>query len=246
MAVKIFLFTFNRPDLLEVQIKTLQKFIKNEHEIFVIHDSRNDEFVDHFLPICEKFNVKFYHHNSDSGKSPSDYHSSCVQWAYDNFILKECKNDLVVILDHDMFLIEEFDVEEYMSGYDAAGCLQKRNNVEYLWPGLTILNISTVHSVDFNFLNGSFNGQLLDTGGGTCKLLLNKTIKYKNTGVEYPDEYNGLNLKDPNISNGFNFELHLDNKFLHSRNACAWHNNMKPNDSTKTQTIYQILNDFIN
>ena len=48
MKFKIFIFTFNRPDLLTLQIKCLRKFAKNLNEIYVIHDSRNNEFVDEF------------------------------------------------------------------------------------------------------------------------------------------------------------------------------------------------------
>lgn len=245
MKIKVFLFAFNRPDFLERQIECIHKFLTNRNQIYVIHDSRNDEYVSDFLPICEKYNVEFFHNNSLPGKSPSDYHSSSVQWAYDNIMLKKCTDDFVIILDHDMFLIDQFDVEQYMIGYDVAGCLQKRKDVKYLWPGLTILNMNSISNIQFTFSNGYFNGQMLDTGGGTCKLLSQEGIKYKDTGVEYPDEYENINLKDPSISNGFNFELHLDGKFLHYRNACSWHNNMVLTDLKKTQTVFKILNDFV-
>jgi len=245
MKIKIFLFTFNRPDLLGVQIKLINRFIKNEHQICVIHDSRNDEFVSEFLEICENLGVNFFHKNSLPGRSPSEYHSQAIQWSYENIIMTECGEDIVVLLDHDMFLIDDFDVVKYMENYDAAGCLQKREQVEYFWPGLTILKMKTTKDIQFNFLNGYFNGQLLDTGGGTCELLSSGKIKYKDTGVEYPDEYDNIDLKDPSISGGFNFELHLDGKFLHSRNASSWHNNMIVSDHQKTQVILQILNDFI-
>lgn len=245
MKVKVFIFAFNRPDLLSYQIKCIRTYLKNEHEIYVIHDSRNSEYVSDFSLICDQCNINFYHNNSLPGRSPSDYHSNSVQWAYDNVMMKECKDDFVLILDHDMFLIDEFDVGDYMKGYDAAGCLQQRGKVKYFWTGLTILNMKTVSNIVFDFKNGTYHGELLDTGGGTCNLLNHKTIKYKDTGVEYPDDYQDINLKDPSVSNGFNFELHMDSKFLHSRNASSWHNNMKVEDSHKTSIIHTILRDFI-
>lgn len=245
MKVKVFLFTFNRPDLLSYQIKCLRSYLKNENEIYVVQDSRDDNQTSQFQSICEEYEVKFYHHKSLPGRSPSDYHSSSVQWSYENIMMTECRDDIVIILDHDMFLIDDLNIEEYMENYDAAGCLQQRGNVKYLWSGFMILKMKEVVNIDFDFRNGYYMGELLDTGGGTCKLLSTEGLKYKDTGVEYPDEYQDINLKDPSISNGFNFELHLDGKFLHSRNASSWHNNMKVEDSQKTLIIHKILSDFI-
>ena len=39
--------------------------------------------------------------------------------------------------------------------------------------------------------------------------------------IEYPDEYDGVDLKE--VDDGYGFELHLNQKFLHFRNACGWH-----------------------
>jgi hypothetical protein len=58
MKIKIFLFTFNRPDILELQIKCLLKYVKNEFEIYVIHDSRDDLDDQKFLEICENYKIK--------------------------------------------------------------------------------------------------------------------------------------------------------------------------------------------
>lgn len=245
MTVKVFSFVFNRPDLLQYQIDCLNTYLKDDHEIFAIHDSRDDQFVEQFQKICSENGVRYYHNISSPGLSPSQYHSSSVQWAYENIILAECKDDYVLILDHDIFLIDELDVSEYMKDIDAAGCLQTRGDVQYLWTGLTLLNMKTVASVEFDMLCGFYHGQSLDTGGGTCNLLRSENVKYKDTGVEYPDEYGGINLKDPSVSNGFDFELHMGGRFLHFRNASSWHNGMNVNDSHKTSVLHSILSDFI-
>ena len=86
---------------------------------------------------------------------------------------------------------------------------------------------------------------MLDSCGGTYKLLRNKNINFKPTDVIYPDEYNGINLKDPSTSNGgYEMELHANQKFLHFRNACNWHNGLKVDDANKTDLLFKILSDI--
>jgi glycosyltransferase involved in cell wall biosynthesis len=247
MKVKVILATFNRPDLLPIQIKSIQKYLKNEHEIIVVHDSRDSEYVNEFSDVCNSFEVSFNHHDSVSGKTPSQYHGESIQWAYDTIIKYECVEDFILILDHDMFLIDEFDLVEYLGNYDIAGCHQNRGSVEYVWPGLVMFKYQSIKDIEFDFLPGVYNGQTLDTGGGTYYILQTDDIKYKSTGCEYPDTYEGIDLLDEEVNLGFGFELHLDGKFLHFRNACGWHNGMKKDyrDSNKKKVLESILNNFL-
>ena len=247
MKVKVILSTFNRPDLLPIQIRSIQKHLKNEYEIIVVHDSRDNNFVEEFVEICESFNLDFHHHDSVQGKSPSQYHGESIQWAYDTIIKYECVDDLTLILDHDMFLIDDIDLVEYIGDYDIAGCHQNRGSVEYVWPGLVMFNYQAIKDIEFDFLPGVHNGQVLDTGGGTCYIVESEGIRYKATGCEYPDSYDGIDLLDEEVNLGFGFELHLDGKFLHFRNACGWHNNLKKvvNDANKKKVLESILKDFL-
>ena len=246
MKVKVILSTSNRPDFLPIQIKLIEKFLRNDYNIIVVHDSRNNEYVNEFENICDSLGVKFYHHESSPGKNPSQYHGEVIQWTYDNIVNKECVDDLTLILDHDMFLIGELDLIDFFGENDIAGRHQNRGNVEYIWPGLVMFKYNSIKDIVFDFYPGSYFGETLDTGGGTCYILKTEGIKYKQTNCEYPDSYNEVNLLDENVNLGFGFELHLDKKFLHFRNACGWHNNMQkdPNDSNKKKVLEYILNDI--
>jgi hypothetical protein len=150
-----------------------------------------------------------------------------------------------MFLDHDMFLIDDLNLDDEMSIYDVVGCLQTRENIKYVWPGLCAFKKSSVENIEFDFYPQTVNGQALDTGGGTYKLLANKNIKFLDTGVEYPEEYRGINLKNESITLGFNYELHFNNKVLHSRNASNWHSQYMVNDLEKTNLLFQILSDIL-
>jgi len=114
----------------------------------------------------------------------------------------------------------------------------------HLAAGLFIAKIKSIKEKDFHFYPDSVRGEFLDTGGGTY-MLLESNLDYYDTGVEYPSDYNGINLDDAELTRGFNFELHHEGKFLHFRNACGWDNQFITNDSDKTNVLFHMISDFM-
>jgi hypothetical protein len=118
------------------------------------------------------------------------------------------------------------------------GVLNVGGDITYVWPGLTILNIAKTIGISFNFLPCSVGKEQLDTGGGTYLLL--KELTFKPTQIIYPKILNGLDLLKND--EGYGFELHLDQKFLHFRNACSWHKNyIVFEKSNKNEALDHIL-----
>jgi hypothetical protein len=103
----------------------------------------------------------------------------------------------------------------------------------------------SVENIKFDFYPQTVDGQMLDTGGGTYKLLTNETIKFLDTGVEYPEEYNDIDLTDESVVGKYGYELHYRGKFLHFRNASNWHNNYILEDANKTEILKTIICDFL-
>jgi len=241
MKTQIFIFVFNRPDLLYKQIKCLRKFFVGEFDINVVCDYRDSKYLQTFESICEDLEVKFYKHESKNVVSPSEYHGSSVTWAYENVMLKEYLNDYALILDHDMFLIDYFDLKKYMESYSVSGPIQTRGDVNYVWPGLTILDLQKVKDVPFDFLPCTVKNQMLDTGGGTHSLV--ESIPFKSSYIEYPDSFSGIDLTT--IDEGYGFELHLEQMFLHSRNACGWHNQYQVIENSRKNQVLNLILDSI-
>jgi hypothetical protein len=246
MKVKVFTFVFNRPDILQYQIDCFKNYLKDDYEFNVVYDTRDSEFLEQFQDICNRNGVTLHHHISQPGNTPSFYNSDAIQWTYNNVIIKDEKDCFVVILDHDNFLIESFSINDFMKKCDLAGCVQTRGSVEYVWQGLIFFRKSSIAQENFDFYPQEVEGQLLDSCGGTYKLIRNPKIRFIPTSVEYPDNYGSIDLKDSSSSNGgYEMELHLDGKFLHFRNACNWHNGLKVVDTQKTLVLHTILKDFI-
>jgi hypothetical protein len=245
MKVKIFTFTFNRPDILQYQIDSFNKYIEDDFEFHVVYDTRDNEYLESFQKICEENNIILHHHISKPGNTPSFYNSDAIQWTYDNLIKSDKEDFIAMILDHDIFLIDNFNISDFMNGYDISGLPQTRGSVEYVWVGLILFKKSSLENLKFDFYPQVVDGQMLDSGGGTHKLLRNKNIRFKPTNVEYPNDYKGINFNDPSNSNGgYAMELHADKKFLHFRNACNWHNGLKVDDANKTDLLFKILSDI--
>lgn len=247
--IQIFTFAFNRPDILELQVDCLKKFLLNDFVINVIHDTRNGHLVQEFTDVCDKLRNKYdgleiiyCQHNSLEGLQSSEYHSEVLQWTYDT-IVKSINDAIILFLDHDIFLIEELNLIEEMLEYDIVGLLQERAHIKYVWPGLVAFKRESFSNI--NWKCGEIEGQKVDSGGGTYTILRDEKIRYKNTGAAYPDSYKNLVLTDHNVTHGYNFELHYDGKFLHSRNACNWDTMYKVKDGSKTDLLFFILNEIL-
>jgi len=247
--IEVFIFTFNRPDFLEIQVDCLKKFMVNEFRLNIIHDTRTFEFSQDFIDVCEKLRNKykdleilFQQHYTQEALSSSQYHAKVLQWTTDKLVAFS-NEEICLFLDHDIFLVEEFDLIDELDGYDIMGLQQSRSDVKYVWPGLVTFKANLATEIDWNC--GEYYGQLLDTGGGTSKLLKNPQVCYKSYNVEYPEMYKSWPLKDLNITFGYNFELHNE-KFLHYRNACSWDTQYILRDTNKTEILFSILKDVLN
>jgi len=240
--LKIFIFAFNRPDLLQKQLDCFNKYLDDNYDVNVVYDYRKDVFGEEFSEICKRNNVKLYYHKSEPGNVPSGYHADSVTWVYQN-LLED--GDYVMFLDHDIFLIDKFDLKERLNEFDISGLKQSRYNVHYFWPGLFMFKYSSIKDVKFDFYQQYVEGQSLDSGGGTYKLIENKNLNLHFVDQEYPDFYNELDIKDPLINNGHVFEIFDNNTFLHTHNACHWHNGFKVNDVKKTEVTFKIIDDIL-
>lgn len=235
--IKVFIFAFNRPDLLEMQVDSLRKFNQDPLNITVVQDKHDDSYTEDFISICKKVDVELITHNAQSNRTASQYHADSVQFVYDNHL---GDGDVVLFLDHDMFAIEEMNLTEMIGSHDVLGLYQERGPVKYIWPGMMLFKYDSLKGLEFSFSPGSYNGQMLDTGGGTYKLF-ESNLDIQDSDVGYPEFYNTIKLDDFD----YPFELHLNNKFLHMRNSCQWNNNFVVTDYNKTEALNTLMKDFL-
>lgn len=175
--------SYNRPDFIEIQYKTFKKFMHDEYEFIVFNDARDSQIREQINKICSQYQISCIEIPQEIHDRPylqrdnnSGYNHSAVRCAnvvqYSLDILGFDHDDLVMIIDSDMFLVNEFSVREYLKNHDIAALPQCRSNeqekIDYIWNGLIFFNMATLpHKRTLNFNCGWVNGALTDVGGYT-------------------------------------------------------------------------------
>lgn len=245
--IHIFTSVVNRPDFVSIQGQLFEKFLKNQYKFHVVDDSIDENISSQFKEMCSSKDILYYKKPiSMKPLNPAQACAEAIQWTYDNLILENHKNDIVCFFDSDMFLIDEFDVEKYMSNEIISGVPQKRGSIIYMWNGIMFLNMSKITQIDphINFSDGIVEGHMTDVGGHTWYYFQKNNIQMKIIDVEYPTHFYDIELQNENITKGYNFELFLDGKFLHYRAATNWHSNWKCSEDPlqqKTKLFNKII-----
>ncbi len=184
-----------------------------------------------------------------------DYNHPCVrcanvvQYSLDTVGFKH--DGLVMIIDSDMFLIEQFSLQEYLSNYDLAGVPQSRQHVNYLWNGLLFFNMNSLpDKTSLNFNCGQVDGIPVDVGGHTYDYLsTHPETRVKLIGhmlipegyVLFEEEGMPKNVRFLLEQGMCNIEFLIRYTFLHYRSGANW--DYKPLQYHQTKT--QILESFI-
>lgn len=177
MAEKILFIThaFNRPDFLEIQVKTFNKLLKDPYELVVFNDSPNSYMEQQINEKCallglRVFRVPQHLHMRPGRQSAGHRHMDGIQYALDT--IGYDYDGIVVLIDSDMFLVKEFNVAEYMKGVHLAGDLQGRSGngveVRYLSPALAFMNMGMLPDKrSLCFEGGYIHGLACDVGAYT-------------------------------------------------------------------------------
>jgi hypothetical protein len=188
--MKVVTAVVNNPIFIELQYYTLKKYMKCDYEFIVFNDAKS--FPDYsngnnplikrdIIAMCKKLNIPCINIPNDHHKTkliPSLRTADSI-----NFILEFQKMypDKYLLLDSDMFLIDNFELSNY-ENYECAVVLQSRNvkglKVNYFWNGLYYFDFTKIKNI--HLLNwGCSPG--CDTGGMTFRWLNNKTKNIPNT-----------------------------------------------------------------
>jgi hypothetical protein len=250
MTVQIFTSVVNRPQFLELQVKLFSKFLEDDYQFHVVYDDGIDKnILKQFENICQNNNLIL--HKADDcviDNNPSTCISKVVKWIYYELLIKTYHDDICMIVDSDMFLIDKFNVQDYISEYPIAGIPQYREHVKYITNQLMIFNMKEIIKIDQNidFMDGIIENQHVDSCGEMYYWFKRNNIDLKEIAIVYPTHFNDIELQDPSITNGINFEMHGD-IFLHYRAGSNWFSKWKENHDPliEKQKIFNQIMDII-
>ncbi len=184
-AEKILIITsaYNRPDFIEIQHKTFQKFLHDEYEFIVFNDARDSSMQNAIHSTCEKLGItcvdipQEIHDLPYLERSPGeDFHAPAVRNA--NVVQYALQHSgynhdgIVAIVDSDMFLVRPFSIQNYLDGYALGGVPQSKDgqhaHIHYLWIGLAFLDMRNLPEKELiNFNCGRIDEVGVDAGGYT-------------------------------------------------------------------------------
>lgn len=278
-SAKILIFTcsYNRPDFIEIQHKTLAAFLEDEYEYVVFDDSRDPKMTRKMKATCDALGVRYvkvpqaihdrpylprlpgedYNHPTIRNVNVVQYFLNTLGFEHD---------DIVVLLDSDIFLVKPFNIREFMRDYDMVGAASGNGFVRYVWHVLAFLDMRTLpnrHTLTFNC--GRIDGKPVDGGGHSYYYLRdNPEIKFKH--AHHISSHNvacqkcraepfsvcshntellkRIGMNDPQIEfmqSAHNVEFHLDHTFMHYRGGTNWNGQSDDYHLKKTIALNRYL-----
>lgn len=254
--ILIITYSYNEPSFIELQEKTFQKFLREPYEFLVINDASTDVMAKEIFTTCNKLGLTClrFPQAMHSAQTPNDRHSDCIKYSLEKRGFDH--DGIVMMVDSDMFLIKDFCTQDYLQGYDIAGCVQERSHVRYISPGFALVNmVSTPNKREIDFTPGRIEGHPVDTGGHMHVYFKNNPsvrIKTFNTLAVKTLPKDPLQLKQLGYDDFFifylekglcNMELYTE-YFLHYYAGTNWPGFSNALQQQKKYAIFGLINDL--
>ena len=230
--INIITIAFNNPTVIDYQSKLINKYIKDSFNYIVFDNSNDIEASKSIEEICKNNNVTYFKYDKKlSNVSPSESHALAINYAIKNYILKS-NSRYLVLLDHDIFPLDNYSFKEKINNQDFYGLKQERKNYYYIWPGFCVLDLNKINKEKIDFMVSKLHKG--DTG---AKMYFNiyRKINIKNYSFA---AFERKNIISGNDDQEAKYDL-IDNSFLHMINAGKWKKTNRFEE--KENKIYEIL-----
>lgn len=175
----------------------------DDYEFIVFNDGSSEHDARAIAAICASLGIRCIRIPQEIHDRPylfrlarEGWHSPCVrcanvvQYSLNEYGFKH--DDLVMIIDSDMFLIKDFCVRDFLQGCALAGLDQERAGYHYLWNGLVFMDVKRLPEKEtLNFNCGELFGVPVDVGGQTYYYMR----AHPEVKVRYFDEINLIDLR---------------------------------------------------
>ena len=182
--VLIFTYAFNRPDFIEIQHKTFETFIEDDYEFIVFSDANDEQTALDIKTMCAQLKLRHipipqeihdrpYLPRIHGEKKDNIAVRNVTAVMYSLDLMGFNHNDILVLLDSDVFLVKPINIAALMDEYDIAGRFlspnereSKEGKLSYLWHGMAFLNLKTMpHKRGLSFNCGRIGATSVDAGG---------------------------------------------------------------------------------
>lgn len=186
---------YNRPDFIELQHKTFQRFLKDPYIFIIFNDASDSQLRAAISRECARFNIEcidvpFSIHNNNFSKrylgEPLTFENRAIQAMQFGLSLKGLVYDgLVMYIDSDMFLVKDLSVQEFLKGFDLAGVYECQDSICYINPSLVFFNMSQLpDKKNINFFPERI-GDMVVSGGGSMYKYFKKNSEVKLKSIDH-------------------------------------------------------------
>lgn len=179
--VLIITHNYNAPEFIPCQAQLFKHFLLDEFEYVVFNDAPDETIARTIEAACKQNHVRciripqeihtrpyLHREPSEPLHRPDVRHANAFQYSLD--VLGFDHDDIVFIIDSDMFLIRPFSIKKYMENVDIAGEAPRfcwgSAPVRYVWTGLCLFNMPRLPDKRTICVNSGFiYGQRVDSGG---------------------------------------------------------------------------------
>ena len=184
--IKIVTYAHKRPDFINYQYRSIKRYLKSEYEFIVFNNAVDDiNLYNEIHRICSDLNIRCIdiklsndlkyidgETNFENNKYPNANLATSypIIWSFKNHFNQNDNNDIICIIDSDMFFINEIDIENEIKDKDILYIPQYRDfgRVKYIWNAFVCLNIPRNRNLlNLNWHPGSVNNVACDVGGQT-------------------------------------------------------------------------------
>lgn len=161
---------YNHPEYIVWQDKCFKKYLEDKYEFIVLNDATDETIKQKIDDTCQSLHIRSIRVPQDNRPLGTVHtwasyrHGQAMDYGLQTIGFDH--KGIVVIIDSDMFLINDFSIIDYLKGYDIAGVARgpDNNNQAYIWPGLIFFNMNDLADKK-NISLASYDPSGFDTGG---------------------------------------------------------------------------------
>lgn len=225
--INIYAIFAARPDFIPLLDGSLKRFLSEEHRLVIINDGQG-KVADEIKDVSNGLDLMCDSVYLPRRDTANYAHARSVQYTYERWVKNDL--DISVIMDGDIFLMQEFSISRWMDTAQLCGPRQNREHVVYPWAGLLFLNMATMPDRDkLSFWPDKVDGVSCDNGGHAHEFIQS----HPDLRVKWIPQ--GGVLGDP-----FGMEL-FAGAFLHYGGATNWRCDSAEYHHNKTKSLKELL-----
>ena len=209
--MKIITIEHKNPHYIDLQYKTLQKYLKNDFQYICYNNALwNQDDHTNINNICKSLQIECVEYNTRAPfyPGPSEAHADALLKIWSDY---KNTNEKIVIINSDMFLMRDIDFEHIFDNKPMAfipNYSVTNKHVMALWSGLLFFDMARIpNKNDFDMSLGYVDGEKVDTGGKTRTY-----FKNNKTDINFLEFWSIENYDEgifhANLNGNFQFKLY--------------------------------------